>query len=293
MKIIRILTLLICVVSPGCDLVRMRDETDTAEEKTKALARVYDTQLYEDDVRGIVPANVSSQDSADIISRYIKGWIKKQLLINEAASRIDFDEAELQRKILDYRYALMVYEFEKQYVNEELNKEVLEEEVLTYYKENIANFELKQNIIRGLYIKVPKEAPKIERLKRLIRSDKDKDKAELKSYCFRFATSYSLEDSLWVNFDEVIRNTPLISIPNKVQFLKENKYIETEDADFLYLIRVYDFKISDQTSPLEFVRDEIKDIIINKRKLELSRQLEEKIYNEAKENNDFEVYSEP
>src|SRR5690606_15386915 len=246
----------------SCDMIKMKKEPDESNEQSAVIARAYDNNLYEHDIKGIVSENVSKQDSANIISRYVNNWIKKQLLINEAASKIDFDEAELERKILDYRYALMVYEYEKYYINDELNTEVTEEDIKSYYENNISNFELKQNIVRGIFIKVAKDAPKIERLKKLIHSNKSKDKKELKSYCFRFATSYSLDDSLWVNFEELIKNTPLIGIPNKVQFLKENEHIETEDESFLYFIRIYDYKISDETSPLELVIDEINNIII-------------------------------
>ena len=275
----------------SCDMIKMKKEPEVRSEQSAIIASVYDNKLYEHDIRGMVSENVSKQDSANIASRYVNNWIRKQLLIHEAASRIDFDQAELERKILDYRYALMVYEYEKYYINQALNKTVTEEEIKDYYNQNIANFELKQNIIRGIYVKVPKEAPKIENLKKLIVSNKTKDIKDLRSYCFRFATSYSLDDSLWVNFDEVIKNTPLMGIPNKVQFLKENNFIESEDQDYLYFIKIHDYKISDERPPLEFVKDEIENIIINRRKIKLSKELEEKIYNKAKENNDFKIYS--
>lgn len=275
----------------SCDMIKMKKEPEVRSEQSAIIASVYDNKLYEYDIRGMVSENVSKQDSANITSRYVNNWIRKQLLIHEAASRIDFDQAELERKILDYRYALMVYEYEKYYINQALNKTVTEEEIKDYYNQNIANFELKQNIIRGIYVKVPKEAPKIENLKKLIVSNKTKDIKDLRSYCFRFATSYSLDDSLWVNFDEVIKNTPLMGIPNKVQFLKENNFIESEDQDYLYFIKIHDYKISDERPPLEFVKDEIENIIINRRKIKLSNELEEKIYNKAKENNDFKIYS--
>lgn len=272
-------------------MIKMKKEPEENNQQSAIIASVYDNKLYEHDIRGMVSENVSKQDSANIISRYVNNWIRKQLLIHEAASRIDFDQAELERKILDYRYALMVYEYEKYYIDQALDKTVSEEEIKEYYNQNIANFELKQNIIRGIFVKVPKEAPKIDKLKKLIVSNKTKDIKDLRSYCFRFATSYSLDDSLWVNFDEIIKNTPLMGIPNKVQFLKENDFIESEDEDYLYFIKIHEYKISDERPPLEFVKDEIENIIINRRKIKLSNELEEKIYNKAKENNDFKIYS--
>lgn len=273
----------------GCDFFKMKENSKPFTD-AEVIARANDQYLYESDIEGIVPKGIPGADSADLVERYVKSWIRKQLMISEASSSVEFDEIELERKILDYRYALMVHKFEEYYVNQELDTEVTEEQIKRYYKNNIDNFELKQNIIRGIFIKVPREAPKLEELEGLLRSARNKDKADLRSYCFRFATTYSLRDSVWLNFDEVIENTPLMDIPNKVQFLKENEYVQTSDNHYAYFLKVNEYKISDQISPLEFVRDQIINIIINKRKLVLANQLEEEVFHRAKENNDFEIY---
>jgi len=254
------------------------------------VARVFEKYLYQDDLQGVASSNLSTQDSIKRVESYIKNWVKKQLLISEAANKIEFDEAEIERKVLDYRYALMVYEYEKYYINQELSKSVTELEIQEYYDENLDHFELKQNIIRGIFVKIPKEAPNVPKVRRLIKSKTNKSREELKSYCFRFAISYSLEDSTWVNFDEVIQNTPLIGIPNKVQYLKNNKFIETEDESFFYFFKIHDYRISEDISPLDIVRDDIENVIINKRKIQLAHQLEEDIYERAETKSDFELF---
>jgi len=272
----------------------LRFKNQEAEEGSvlTPVARVYDNYLYEEDLDGIVDEQASPEDSANIMGRYIDSWVRKQLLITEAASQIDFDEAELERKILDYRYALMVYEFEKKYVNQRVDPEVENEEIEAYYQQNKANFELKQNIIKGIFAKVPKEAPRTGRLKKLFQGELDeKVREEIKSYCLSFAASYSLDDSLWYDFEDVIKNTPLVSIPNKVQFLRSNDFIETSDEIYVYFVRIMDYKISDQISPLEFVKDDIVQIIRNQRKVALTQKLEDDIFEEAIENNDFEIYA--
>jgi hypothetical protein len=100
-----------------------------------------------------------------------------------------------------------------------------------------------------------------------------------------------LDDSVWYDFEDVIKNTPLVSIPNKVQFLRTNDFIETSDDIYVYFVRVLDYKITDQISPLEFVKDDIVQIIRNQRKVALTQRLEEEIFKEASENNDFEIYA--
>ncbi len=289
LKFFYLIGFLAIFVMNGCDIIRMKDK-ETPESQEQPLARVGNQMLFPDDVEDM-SRDLSTVDSASIVERYVKSWIRKQLLINEAASRISFNEAEIERKMLDYRYALMVYEYEKLYVNDRLDTKVKEEDIESYYKENLDNFELKQNIIRGIYVKMPIEAPKNRQVKQWVQSKDKKDQQELKSYCYRFANSYSLEDSVWLNFDEVVNNTPLAGIPNKVQFLKENSFIETADENFIYLLKIKDYKIVDELSPLEFVRDQISQIILNKRKVKLAQQLEEDVFNKAEESNDFEIYS--
>ena len=290
MRTFKIWLVIIALFLGACDLFIIKEQNGTQLNERKPVVRVFDKYLYQDDLQGLASSNLSAQDSIKRVESYMKNWVKQQLLISEAATKIEFDEAEIERKVLDYRYALMVYQYEKYYITRELSKDVTTVEIEEYYKEHQENFQLKQNIIRGIFVKIPKEAPNIAKLRRLIKSKTAKNREELKSYCFQFATSYSLEDSSWVNFGELIQNTPLIGIPNKVQYLSNNKYIETEDENFSYFFNIYDYRISEDISPLQFVTDDIENIIINKRKIQLANQLEEDIYEQAESNNDFEFF---
>jgi len=277
----------------SCDYLNLKQfssEEEAVEEIQIPVATVGNSTLYQKDLTGIVTKDINSKDSANLVNRYVNSWIKKQLLISEASEKINFDKASIERKVLDYRYALMVHEYKKFYVGNKLDTMVTEKEVLNYYQNNKDNFQLKQNIIRGYFITVSKDAPKINQLKKLINSDKSKDFKKLKSYCFRFAENYFLEDSVWINFDEAIRNTPFVGVTNKVDFLRSNKYVEDSNEEKLYFLRIKEYKISDQISPLEFVRSDIKQIILNKRKVAIANQLEEEVFEKAKSSNKYEIY---
>ena len=275
----------------GCDLIKMKEEKGENTPSGKAIARAHDQFLYEQDVDGLLPGNIDPGDSADWVERYIDGWVKKQLLIREASSRIDFDEDEIERKILDYRYSLMGYEYQTFYINENLDLNILDEEIEAYYNENVDNFVLKQHIVRGVFIQLPKEAPRTDIVRNLLFSRKETSFEELNSYCLSFATNYQLYDTVWMVFDDVVKNSPLAEIPNKVQFLRNNRYTQTSDENFLYFLKIDEYRVSDNTSPLEFVKDDIRNIILNKRKVELAKKLEEEVYERAIENNDFEIYN--
>jgi hypothetical protein len=284
------LFILLIFLFTGCDLIRMKKDQADANSTRKPVARVENNFLYEDELTGVLSGNVSKEDSIARATAYVNSWIRKQLLIAQAMKTIDINEAEVERKVLDYRYSLIGYEYQNFYIKQNLNDSVPDEEINAYYKEHMDNFILKQNIVRGTYIRVPKGAPRTNRVKDLIFSSKEKDKEELRSYCLSFSSAYHLPDSSWIEFDKLVANSPLSEIPNKVQFLKSNPYYETSDAESLFYLRIDEYKISDNVSPLEFVKEDIKNIILNKRKVELAKKLEEEVYENASRNKEFEVF---
>lgn len=280
---------LISLMAAGCDFIRMKEKGFGEGENRDAVARVNNTFLYMDELAGIAALGSSREDSAARVEAYVDSWIRKELLIQEAARKININEAEVERKILDYRYSIIAYEYQSYYIKQNLDTVFDEAEIKEYYENNIDNFILKQNIVRATFVKVPKHAPKMNKLKDWIYSQDEEDRQNLKSYCLSFSVAYHISDSSWMIFDDLVRNSPLMEIPNKVQFLKTNPYFETEDENFLYFLKVDEYRISDNVSPLEFVTDEIRNIILNKRKVELAKKLEDEVYENALEHKDFEI----
>lgn len=275
----------------SCDFLQFKKGiSDDVEADDQPMASVGDLYLYPKDIEGIVPPGISKDDSIDLIERHIKTWVKKQLMISEAQKHLTFDEVELERRVLDYRYALMMHEFEKLNIARNIDTNISEEETEAYYQANIENFELKQNIIRGYFIQLSKDAPTLPRFRYLLKSTRERDIEELKSYAYSYGTKVHLDDSIWVNFEDVINGSPLMDIPNKTDFLQRNKFYEIPDDNYLFFLKISQYKIQNDTSPLEFVRDDIQKIIINKRKVKLSKELEEDIYKNALENEDFKIY---
>jgi hypothetical protein len=278
------------VIFASCDLIKFKGEGSEGDENRQPAARANNSYLYKDELIGIVAPGTPKEDSTKLVEAYINSWIKKQLLIREASRKIDINEAEVERKVLDYRYSIIAYEYQNQFVNKNLDTSVSNEEIEQYYKDNVDNFILKQNIVQATFVKVPQNAPRTNKIKQLIYSDDQQDRQELKSYCLSFSAAYHISDSTWMVFDDLVKNSPLAEIPNKIQFLKTNPYYETSDNNFLYFLRVERYRISDNVSPLEFVKDDIRNIILNKRKVELAKKLEDDVFKEAQDDEDFEIY---
>ena len=282
--------LIVCLFLSGCDLIKMKVNNASGDTDRQPAARANDSYLYKDELVGIIAPGTPAEDSTKLVEAYINSWIRKQLLIQEASRKIDINEAQVERKILDYRYSIIAYEYQTYYIKEHLDTAVSADEIEKYYKGNIDNFILKQNIVRGTFIKIPRNAPRTGKLKELIFSTQEKDENELKSYCLSFSVAYHISGANWVVFDELVKNSPLAEIPNKIQFLKSNPYFETSDDNYLYFLKIDQYRISDNVSPQEFVKGDIRNIILNKRKVELVKNKEEEVYKEALDDKEFEIY---
>lgn len=283
MKIGWVLLVMICT---GCEFFFKPKEVTTVPPVASAL----NNMLYPSDLNGLFPENISNEDSTKLAEKYVEDWIKKQLMISRSSQEVDFNEAEIERKVLDYRYALMVHSFEKKYINQNLNLQVADSTIVNYYEEKSDNFLLRQNIIKCIFAQVPKTSPNINQFRRNFRAYPESNMEDLKSYISQFAIKSFLEDTTWIIFDEVILGTPMENTQNKSQFLRQTTFSETSDTEYIYFLKLFDFKSSDEVSPLEFIREDIENIIINKQKIALKKELEEKIYEDAKANDLFKIY---
>ncbi|TAE75093.1 MAG: hypothetical protein EAZ85_03360 [Bacteroidetes bacterium] len=251
----------------------------------KVLAKVYNKELKINDLIGFVPLGTSKNDSAVMIQKYIETWVRKQLLLAKANKDVKIDEGEIERKLQDYKFDLIAYQYEKNYIQKNLDTLVKPAEIQKYYEENPANFELKQNIVKGIWVKTRKDNTDKDKLKAMLSEPKLDIEAIAKA-----STENQILIDKWIDFDIFVKNTPFQSITNKINFIQSNRLAESNEGEFVYYLYIIDFKITNQTSPLEFVKKRIISMIINQKKAQLLRNLEKNIYEEAKKNKDFEIF---
>lgn len=253
------------------------------------VARVNNVNLYRTDLADILPEKVSAEDSIILTKNYIENWIKQTLLLQNAEKNLSLLGVDIEKQLTSYRNSLIIYQYEKDLVRTSLDTVLSDSELQTYYDNHQKNFELKENIVRFTYLKLSKETPKINKVRNWFKSANPKDKNLLEEYCYQYAINFNLNDSTWYYFDDLLDEIP-IKTYNEEQFLKNNTFFEIPDSVHVYLVNIKEFMIKESISPLEFERDNIKNIIINQRKLKLIKETEQKIYDFALKNNEFEIY---
>jgi len=166
---------------------------------------------------------------------------------------------------------------------------VTDEEVEQYYNEYSGNFILNHNIVKALYLKISKEAPEISKVKRWYKSDNPEDISRLEDYCYQYATKYDDFEKNWIPFNNLLIEVPA-NISDQERYIRYNKYIEPEDDQFYYFVRIYEYSLKSTVQPLEYAESKIKSIILNKRKFTFLDELENSVYNDALNHNEFIIY---
>lgn len=266
------------------------DRSPKQEQNRIAVARANEDYLYLDEIQDIVPSGTPAKDSTELITKYIDNWIRETLVTQKAESNLGDEQKNVEKQLRNYRNSLITYTYEKELVKQKLDTIVSDSEIEEYYNNNQADFELKDNIIKVVYVKVDKKAPGIDKLKRMYKSDVDSDREQLASYCHQFASNFYLDDSSWLLFDDLLKEIP-IQTYNKELFLQNNRFVEVSDSLNHYFVNIKGFKIRNSLSPLGFEKENIKNIILNKRKLQLINKMIEDVYNDAANANKIEIYS--
>jgi hypothetical protein len=254
------------------------------------VAKVLDKYLFLSDIQHIFPKGVNKEDSISLANSYITTWIKTQLLVNKAELNLTADQLDVESQIEAYRSSLLIFKYEEQMVKNKLDTLVNDDEIQQYFDQNASNFILDDNIVKALFIKVPKNAPNIDNVKKWYKSDQREEIKKLDSYCYNYAAKFDYFKDEWVDFNIIKNELPKI-IDNEDEFLKTNRYVEQADSSFLYFVYLKERISKGSISPLDFIRNKIKDIIINKRKFKFLTDLEAKIYDDAQDHSNFVIYN--
>lgn len=259
------------------------------DENYKPLARVYNNFLYESDIKDLFPSNISENDSITLARTYINDWIKKQLMLKKAEENLSDDSKNIEKLLEDYKSSLLIFRYRQELIKQKIDTVVTEDEVESYYNKYSANFILNHNIIKALYLKLSKESPDINMVKRWYKSDDSENIARLEDYCYQYATKFDYFDDEWLPFNNLLNELPL-NIEDQERYLKYNKYIETEDSLFYYFVKINDYALKSTVQPLEYAQSKIKTIILNKRKFSFFEEIENSVYNNALNHNEFIIY---
>ncbi|WP_339625020.1 peptidyl-prolyl cis-trans isomerase [uncultured Winogradskyella sp.] len=273
-----------CLLLVGCSFFKKIDSG-------QPIARVNDSFLYQEDIKGVVPKGVSKQDSTLMVNAYINRWAQQLLLMDGAKINLsESKQTSFSQLVEQYKVDLFTNAYLEGLVKKNIDTIVSLDLEQQFYQANKESFRLNDDLLQFRYINLPLNPINLDTITRRFKRFNANDKRYLDSIAVQFK-SYVLNDSLWVKFSNVTDKISIINSENKNQLLKKSNFLQLKDSLNLYLMHVNDVKTLDDYAPLDYVKNSIKQIVINKRKLELIKQLEKDITKDAIKNNKFEIFN--
>lgn len=253
------------------------------------IARANESYLFVEDIKKLVAEGTSKEDSTLIVNNFINRWATQELLIDRAMVNLTEEKlATFEKLTQDYKNALYTEAYKSAIVSKQLDSAITEVEFADFYEKNSHNFKLKEELLKVRYIVVDENYSNLASAKQLFIRFNKNDKKKLNALSIQFK-DYNLNDSVWVKREALVSLFPILK-ENNEQVLKKSNFSQLQDSLGVYLVKVEDVLLPNDTAPFTYIEPTIRQIILNKRKLELIKKLEKDITKDAIKNKNFEIY---
>ncbi len=240
------------------------------------IVSVGDEVLTKEEMHAMFPVGLSQGDSIILAEHFIQTWIRDELLYRVAAKNIS-NKAEIDRLVDNYRKSLVIYQYQDRLVSEKVSREIGEEELLKYYEENRDKFQVDRPLFKGLFIKVPVDAPQLNQIREWYKSAKPAALENLDKYSVQNAVVYDNFYDRWVSQSEIEDHLP----DGTNAELVKGKPIELQDIDYCYFLNISERLNPGDPAPFVYVENTIREILINQKKLDFLQQTENTLYETA------------
>jgi hypothetical protein len=267
-----------------CFLTSCTPAEKALEENDVELAKVFSKKLFLSELEGMVPDGATPEDSTKIINAEVERWTRETLLMQEAEKNIPAD-LNIDELVRDYRMSLVRHNYEQFLVETQLDSVISEKEISEYYEKNKEQYQLQSSILRCFLIKVPKSSPNLDQLRSWWRSTNVEDFKKMKNYATQNASFYMLKEKTWYQQSDLRTQLPQGSNLNPTQDLNQS------DENHFYFLQVFEKKSRNQLAPLGYIEDQIKKVILHKRKMVLLDQRKEELYDRETSKNNVKIFT--
>lgn len=221
---------------------------------------------------------LSSEDSARVADSYIQQWATSLIVYDRSK---EIKSREIDEMVENYRRSLCQNEWERKQIAQKMPMLIEDSLVLEFYEQNKQHFILDRAILRGLLLIMPVGAPNLEKLKDMVEVPHEEENIEwVEKYAYQYAVGYELFLDDWKTVEQIAVYMPYSQDELSKQ-IKQKKQILAQDSLNVYLLQVTDFCGKGEYKPLEYVQDEIKELILSQRQVEFIRLLREDLYEKA------------
>ena len=245
--------------------------------------------LYQEDLQAALPLNLVADDSVLFAESYIRNWIEDALLYEKAEDNVR-DSEKVRSLVESYRKALVMHAYQEELIKQQLSEEITSKEITDYYDRNKSLFELEKPMAKGLFIKVPLQSPGLGDVRRWYKKNTQDAIEKLEKYSLRNAVTYDYFYDQWRPLDELEAMLPTKKLESEGNRLKQDYNVELKDTAFHYFLHIEEYLGKGERKPLDFAQEEIKEILINLKRVDFVNRVKEDLFRQASDKNGIIYY---
>ena len=275
---------IVLVIGTNCSTFERKNHNEGV------LLEVAGEKLYLSEIDKIIPSNCLPEDSIKLSQHYIEQWVTNAVMY-KLAKQNTTNDAEINKMVDDYRKSLVMFNYEQNILKQYLIDSISETKVSAFYEAHNKEFTLNENLIKGLFLVVSKDAPKLKDAREWMKSADTIALENIEKYVLENIASYDYFMDEWLKFNDIVRYYPE-QINNKEQFLKNNSFVEFTDSSKTYLLHIKEYKLIGETEPYEYAQHKIQQILLNKERINYIQNLKKSLYQRAINNGDVKFMHE-
>ena len=259
-------------------------------KKNGALVKVGNKVLYRSVLEENIPVGLSNEDSIIAAEYFIRTWINENLLYNIALKNIN-DIENIESLVENYKKSLLIYQYEEQLINERLTKEIDEQSLYDYYNQNKDKLKLEKPLVKGIFLKIPANAPQLNEIRMWYKSQLPTFRDNLEKYSLNYAANFIYSLDKWLDFNDLMDNFPAELLSKEDQSVRK-KTIEKRDNGYYYFLNITDCLLQGENAPYEYAKTTIQEILINQRRIDFLKKTGDELYQRALAKGEIQFFNE-
>ncbi len=251
---------------------------DTIENKVVVSA--FGKNLLLDSLCSRIPDELSFEDSTLLSERIIEGWVRENVLLAQAEKNINEFSSAFESSIKSYRNALLVTQFEREFIASRVDTKVQDEEIEKFHSDYPELFQLKEHVLRAVFFEINTEEDMLDSARIWLTTADSSSVPKLEQWSIERGAHFALDVDYWWLLSDLLQTVPMQVYRIEDQ-LRDRRLIEFTDGDSRYLLRILEHRLKDLPSPISIARKRIVDLIIQERRRCILENLRDDLVSDA------------
>lgn len=251
---------------------------DTIENKVVVSA--FGKNLLLDSLCSRIPDELSFEDSTLLSERIIEGWVRENVLLAQAEKNINEFSSAFESSIKSYRNALLVTQFEREFIASRVDTKVQDEEIEKFHSDYPELFQLKEHVLRAVFFEINTEEDMLDSARIWLTTADSSSVPKLEQWSIEHGAHFALDVDYWWLLSDLLQTVPMQVYRIEDQ-LRDRRLIEFTEGDSRYLLRILEHRLKDLPSPISIARKRIVDLIIQERRRCILENLRDDLVSDA------------